>query len=302
MVARNVSYWDGSGFFAMRDGLDNRVLDLQAYAGEIYAAGDFVTDGGFTFFNHMARWNGDAWNPVGGGMSGGYWPVVNALDVHDGLLIAGGQFLEAGGVSAPHIASWDGQTWAPVGEGTDGWIHALGALDGRLVAGGLFTLAGEQEAARVAQWDGAAWSGFGDGVQDWVRAVAVLGNSLYVGGSFQMAGGNTSYYLARWDPAGNSAAPEIADLVRSRLYLANGNPAARRIELVYTLKGPAKVSLDLFDLAGRRVANLYRGYSPAGEHSVRADRSDLGGPSPGVYFVRLQAASERQTVKLLWVE
>lgn len=286
----------------MRDGLDNRVLALQPYGGEIYAGGDFVSDGGFTYYNHIARWDGDVWSPVGDGMSGGYWPVVNALEIYEGKLIAGGQFLEAGGVPAPHIASWDGTAWAGLGSGTDNWIFALAPFDDGVAAGGTFTAAGDHDAGRVACWDGAAWTGLGTGVQDWVKALCGLGGSLYVGGSFQMAGEGASYYIARWDPAGNSSVPGLADLTRSHLRLAGSNPISSRIELVFTLRGPSAVSLDLVDLQGRRIANLYQGSAQAGEHTVRVDRSDLGGVSPGVYFARLRSGTEQQTVKLLWVD
>ncbi len=302
IAARNVSYWDGNQFHAMRDGLDNRVLALQAHGGDIYAGGDFVSDGGFIYYNHIARWDGDVWSPVGGGMGGGSWPVVNALEVYDGKLIAGGQFLEAGGVPAPHIASWDGTQWAGLGTGTDNWIFALTSFGGGVAAGGMFTAAGEHEAGRVACWDGTSWNGLGTGVQDWVRTLCERDGSLYVGGNFQMAGEGASYYIARWEPDGNAAAPELADLTRSHLRLASSNPVSNRLELVFTLRGPSAVSLDLVDVQGRQIANLYEGSAPAGEHAIRVDRSDLRAAGPGVYFARLRSGIEQQSVKLLWVE
>src|SRR5439155_19396262 len=71
------------------------------------------------------------------------------------LLVAGGSFSSAGGVSASEIAIWDGLSWQPLGGGmrrTDqrlGRVEALavlpasmGALGGQLVAGGYFNEAG----------------------------------------------------------------------------------------------------------------------------------------------------------------
>jgi len=286
----------------MRDGLDNRVLTLETYNGEVYAGGDFITDGGFEFFYHIARWDGDVWSGVAGGMSGGYWPAVTTFRLFDGKLIVGGQFLEGGGIPAPHIASWVGSNWEAVGDGTDDWVHALGEFQGCLVAGGAFNTAGGEETSRLAQWNGSAWSGYGDGVQDWVNALQPIDDHLYVGGIFQEAGGLASYYLARWDYDPTSAAPEMADLARASLRLTSPNPATDRIELSFELQGPAQVQLDLIDVQGRVIFNLHRGSAPTGLSRISASLGEIGPISPGVYFARLTAGREEHALKVMVAE
>lgn len=54
--------------------------------------------------------------------------------------------------------------------------------------------------------------------------------------------------------------------------------------LTYTLPETEEISLELFDLLGRKVATLQEGYQQEGAHTVRLENRGL--PS-GVYLVRL---------------
>ena len=51
-------------------------------------------------------WNGSAWTPLGGGITGPYWPHVWAMAEYNGNLYAGGRFDMAGADSARSIAAW----------------------------------------------------------------------------------------------------------------------------------------------------------------------------------------------------
>jgi hypothetical protein len=64
--------------------------------------------------------------------------LVTALVVDgSGNLYAGGQFTEAGGVTANYIAKWNGTSWQPLSSGMNNYVDAL-AVDGSgsLYAGG----------------------------------------------------------------------------------------------------------------------------------------------------------------------
>ncbi len=67
------------------------------------------------------------------------------------------------------------------------------------------------------------------------------------------------------------------------------NPARERLTVRYRLPARADVRLEVFDVAGRRVAVLARGTQQAGAHEIRWD-GGARGTAAGVYFVRLQAA------------
>jgi len=78
--------------------------------------------------------------------------------------------------------------------------------------------------------------------------------------------------------------PEIA------LRRPTPNPASGPTTLRYALPREARVSLMIYDAAGRRVRQLVSGAQPAGEHVLAWDQRDEGGVAvgPGLYFVRLE--------------
>jgi len=74
------------------------------------------------------------------------------------------------------------------------------------------------------------------------------------------------------------------------------NPFSSSTTIQYSLLQPARVTLELYDILGKRVRVLEQGYKAAGEHSVHLDAADL---STGVYFVRLTAGESSQTRKVV---
>lgn len=60
---------------------------------------------------------------------------------------------------------------------------------------------------------------------------------------------------------------------------------------------PAELTIEVFDVRGRKVASLERGHEPAGRHQVRWNGTSLAGSkvSSGVYFGRLTVATQGST-------
>jgi hypothetical protein len=183
-------------------------------AGNIYIGGTFTTVGGVTV-NRIARWDGTQWSALGSGvLSTQAWAGVTALVFdNDGNLYAGGQFINAGGVTVNNIAKWDGTQWSPLGTGFPGSWDGISALawDGtNLYAGGSFSNAGGVQATNIAKWDGTAWSALGSGLSGGngiasVKALAWDGTNLYAGGVFLNAGMVTVNHIAKWDGGSWSA-------------------------------------------------------------------------------------------------
>ncbi len=73
------------------------------------------------------------------------------------------------------------------------------------------------------------------------------------------------------------------------------NPFVRSTTLGYVLPEPGHVTLEVFDVLGRRVARLVDDPRPAGRHEVLWDAAGL---SSGTYLVRLRANEQGATVKL----
>jgi hypothetical protein len=115
-------------------------------------------------------------------------------------VVAGGDFVTAGGQGASHIARWDGSRWLPLGAGLNTYPSTLVVHGASLVAGGEFTSAGGQPASHVARWDGASWTPIGAGLSYGVNAAAVFGGDLVVATS--CAGGGFPFgCVKRWDGA-----------------------------------------------------------------------------------------------------
>lgn len=176
-------------------GLDGAIADA------VFLDGDLVVGGRFEETRHgapvanVARWNGDAWEPMGEGLDG----EVRALHLHGGILYAAGLFTHSGSDPLPHVAAWTGTGWHDLDGGTSHAVLDLATFEGSLVAGGLFVAAGGEPAAKIARWDGSAWSPLGAGLDGAVLTLQPHQGSLHAGGYFTNAGGVEAARIARWD-------------------------------------------------------------------------------------------------------
>jgi hypothetical protein len=119
------------------------------------------------------------------------------------LLVAGGEFITAGGVNVNRIAAWDGNSWKPLGSGLNSYVNSLTIYNGELIAGGWFNSAGGIDANFIARWDGSNWQPLGSGMESSlytnVNALSVYNGKLIAGGDFTIAGGVSANYIAAWD-------------------------------------------------------------------------------------------------------
>ena len=92
-----------------------------------------------------------------------------------------------------------------------------------------------------------------------------------------------------------------ATAAQLELALAGANPAGGASTLRYVLPGAGRVSLELFDVQGRRLATLANGVQEAGEHQVRWDGALDGGASAkaGVYLARLRSDYGTRVVRIV---
>lgn len=216
--ANRIARWDGSAWSALGSGMTGAVLALAMFddgsgAGpQLYAAGSFANAGGVPA-NRIARWDGSAWSPVGGGITSAA-AFVYALTVHDDgsgggpALYAGGWFTSAAGSPANFVAKWDGVQWSPLGSGVNSAVSAMHSAGGALYVAGSFTTAGGAPALRVARWEDGQWFPVGGGMPEGFQTVQALarfndgtgdGPALYAGGTFTMTGDGPASRIARWD-------------------------------------------------------------------------------------------------------
>ena len=107
VIAHRIAAWDGSWWCPLGTGMVGQVAALAEYNGRLIAGGYFTTAGGVSA-NCIAAWDGSSWSPLGTGMDSA--PIfefgVYALAEYNGQLIAGGDFIRAGGVTVYGIAGW----------------------------------------------------------------------------------------------------------------------------------------------------------------------------------------------------
>lgn len=77
------------------------------------------------------------------------------------------------------------------------------------------------------------------------------------------------------------------------------NPVHSTSQLNYQLQKAANVSIQLLDIDGKEIANLYKGFKSAGAHQLDINSEQL---SAGVYFVVINAGKERAVQKITVVE
>lgn len=74
------------------------------------------------------------------------------------------------------------------------------------------------------------------------------------------------------------------------------NPMNDESTIRLVLNKPAHVQLDLFDLAGKHVSNIYNGERGIGQQNIAFD---VNAVAKGVYFLRLIAGQEEKTIKVI---
>lgn len=170
VAAANVAYFDpatstwgafgpGTGSGAVSTSNTNIV-----YAVAVDASGDLIVGGNFRSYggspsqlnNHIARWDGSAWQPLGDGLIGRNANVVQAiLPLPNGDLIVGGSIVTSSDEDADYhnIAVWNGESWRGMGNGVLGvQVRSLiRTSDGRIFAAGTPS-SHTVDAPSVAQW------------------------------------------------------------------------------------------------------------------------------------------------------
>ncbi|MEM6783053.1 MAG: CARDB domain-containing protein [Bacteroidota bacterium] len=151
-----VARWDGTSFSPLGQGLEGQVNSLlfDDATGTLYVggrdnsagfSGGTNADGSFVASNKIIAWDGSRWQPLGQGISGDRFAVIDAMTFDPGtgdLLLSGDMFdgmvnPDGTSVNVGNIARWDGSAWSRVGNagfdynvfdltyGPDGALYAI---------------------------------------------------------------------------------------------------------------------------------------------------------------------------------
>ncbi len=104
-------------------------------------------------------------------------------------------------------------------------------------------------------------------------------------------------------PVGCDAGVDEEGLSTSMLLGNTPNPFNRGTNISFALSSSQEVTLEIFDMNGRRISMLHDGLLPAGQHEINWNGiSDSGEPSSaGIYFYRLKAAGQIESMRMLRV-
>ncbi|MBI4670852.1 MAG: hypothetical protein HY741_04180 [Chloroflexi bacterium] len=150
VTANALAKWNGSAWSTLGNGFNSPVQSVAPSGSQLYVGGWFTElcgnatcDTGNTTANHIAQWNGSAWQTLGNGVDNS----VETIVVNGTEIVAGGWFTEFCGnalcstanTSANAIAKWNGVAWSMFGNGVDNPVQAIALSGGETFAGGWFT-------------------------------------------------------------------------------------------------------------------------------------------------------------------
>jgi endonuclease/exonuclease/phosphatase family metal-dependent hydrolase len=198
-----------------------------------------------------------------------------------------------------------GFSYLPVRLHNSGWdeLHAKLEVTGGVIAGGdgRFSIVGGFTPAELAGTGRTYALHFDDGG---ATSDSTYEASLVFSGSDEsLPGASAASDLvvtlrARCSSGGAGVTPRLPE--RIAFDPPSPNPFRGTTTLRYDLPREAAVSIELFDLSGRRVAAIVEGRQPAGHHQLRWGPAAGGGRlEAGLYFLRFRADGFRQTRRLV---
>jgi hypothetical protein len=231
--------------------------------------------------------------------------VIEALLATRNVLLVGGSYEWVNGEARQSLVALDMTTGA-----TTAWnpqptpwalihptVYALALCDSVLYVGGDFASIGGQSRICLAAVDTSTGlaTDWDPGADGYIWSLASCENTVYAGGGFTRAGGYPAAGLAAF-----SLTPPVPPTPPvSRLAIARvvPNPIRSTASVRYALPKAGRVTLEVFDLQGRRVASLLRGQAQAAGWHELPVRTE-GWPK-GVYVCSLEASGARASRKFV---
>lgn len=233
-----LQHWNGSSWQMLGGIFDNRIHALSWHNGSLYASGGFYSIGEDERAK-IARWSGTQWEPVGeetpldydpvrtmvsmgadlyvGGYgvakwNGQAWSMlpgeidgnVYSLTVHEGQLVAGGDFFTIGNINMRGLARWNGSQWSAFPSWTGSKVTAMAAHGPELYVTTQFG-AVSYEKFPLYQWNGSVWkmSDFDYSQPGELLGALVISSmavpstgKLWIGGYFEQVWRGTSYTVS----------------------------------------------------------------------------------------------------------
>lgn len=186
VACNSVARWDGTAWHAIGGGVPFGILQTIA----LQQNGLPIVGGAVAGGAHIQRFDGSAWVPLGAGTSGTVYDIAIAPN---GDVIAGGQFVFAGGQVVQNIARWNG-SWSAFGTGLTGPVYDLDLIDGSvLYATGLFDLF-TPTAHGLELWDGSSWTA--------IPGIGIASDTTVAPNGDLLVHVSSTRSIVRWDGVG----------------------------------------------------------------------------------------------------
>ncbi len=309
--------FDGQQFVSYGRGRMWDVNEMISYQGRLVASSFFSDLPGQPY---LAEWDGLAWSSLGQSPDDYNLTMIE----HEGALVVGGSFKEAGGQDVNNVAAWDGESWFALGNGIPGGkgsgIYRFESHKGDLIASGKYLVDDGAPGNSIARWTGTDWKPLGGGLTKGVsythaHAMASLKDELFVVGSFTDAGGVPVKNAARWNGTVWSSIPTtlgtaqidyFADLVvwNGTLYASGDHLSPTLTPFVASWNGGQWVLLRKADPGGQLAPlKIYRDELYAGAYNIKINGQLRHGIVrwDGTEFVDLGKGLVKQPGLLTWV-
>jgi hypothetical protein len=315
----------GQTWQAFNDGLVGGVLDSQLDVSDLQVRGDSLYASTLGAGVYVRRLSGvDAWHHFGEEFE------PNQASNVRGLAVGGTRLLAAGGANGtvffrdPGDAEWtlswlDNvglrpglEAFGAVWTGT-GWVVATGVGRGVVISpeghepwtavnlglgllnSGTLTTRDHRVFGAFNRNTDVVIADSGDDGRSW-EILDVLPQAFV----FRMTTVGTDLYAGRTDGLWRRSTATVSVPGRGaraglELALAGAQPAAHDVRLRFYMPEAGDASIEVFDIAGRRAAELAQRSLSAGPHEVSWSARELG---PGVYAVRLTVGQRQEVVRL----
>jgi hypothetical protein len=276
---------------------------LPGYSADYYVS-TIATDGSWVGYSHGLFLGLGAINVATPSVAWSATPLAGSASemiVENSTLYVGGNFTTINGQPRSCLAAFDIATGAlqPWNPGANSTVMAMKVSGSTLYLGGAFTTVGGQSRVSLASIDLATgtptdWNPTTNGA---VAALDLEGSTLYAGGGFSIADDALVRNLAAIEAPPVVGVPGLPPVPAGAALSSEPNPMRDHALIRFVLPNPGRVTLDLHDIAGRRVRQfLADAGRDGGPQELRIDRHGLPG---GLYFLELRSEGVTARQKLV---
>jgi|GEM_PF-5459157 len=285
------------------DGLNGFVSSLEVFESELYAGGYFDQSGDSPVL-YVAKWDSASrtWENLNNSGVLNNW-ILDMTTYNNELLVAG-LFSISSDKDSSMVAKWnsDNQNWEQVGSGVRfGEVRAFENYNDKLYIGGFFKMENSDKWCAIAYLDveSQIWKCLDFSMEGIVSDMMIYQNKLYIVGDFHTAGGKAAAHITSFIDPTLVSNEEFEALTSFRLLQNYPNPFNPTTNINFNLPAAGYIKLEVFDVLGRKVAELANEHLNSGSHSILFDAGNL---ASGLYVYRLEANNQVLTKKMTLIK